>query len=96
MKVRSCGPRRARLALDWLDGKSRFQHHGSSSERPFADAAAAACRCRRRCHCPEPACGLPTITVHLCLQFGKYLVEKQRPEWSDQYVGAFGMRRCVA
>lgn len=50
------------------------------------------CRGRRRRSAATPA-----LFSAARLQFGKYLVEKQRPEWSDQYVGALfsSCRPCM-
>ena len=52
---------------------------GSIGLPPDATATAAACAPLL----PPTACG-PSPPP---LQFGKYLVEKQRPEWSEKYVG---------
>lgn len=68
-----------------------------------AQASAASLPGRRRrpgAACP-PGCGpawgrswpniLP-IELRTLAQFGKYLVEKERPEWAEQYVGAWAWR----
>lgn len=66
---------------------------------PAAPGAAASRPGRRRPPPPPPArapWGTGTQPTDLCsfcplpaVQFGKYLVEKQRPEWAEQYVGAW-------
>lgn len=62
---------------------------GSTAAAVAAVAAAAASRsCTCRAHLPSPALPAAPDLPPPPPQFGKYLVEKQRPEWADQYVGA--------